>query len=183
MRTIVLRNGLLAGAIMAAAFAITLPFHDDLGSGWGMAVGYTSMVCAFLLVWTGVRRDRDANGGSVGFGRAFAVGMAIVLVASLVYVIAWDVIYRNWMPDFIERYQAAQLEKARAGGATAAQLAAQRAEMATFAAQYRNPLFRAAITLLEPLPVGLLIALVTAAVHRRRDGGSAPALAGAGATT
>jgi hypothetical protein len=73
------------------------------------------------------------------------------------------------MSDYLDKYQAYALEQARAAGATAAQLEARRAEMAAFAVRYRNPLFRAAVTMMEPLPVGLLISLVTAFVHRRRE--------------
>jgi hypothetical protein len=80
------------------------------------------------------------------------------------------------MSDYLDKYQAYALEQARAAGATAAQLEARRAEMAAFAVRYRNPLFRAAVTMMEPLPVGLLISLVTASVHRRREA-SAPTLA------
>jgi hypothetical protein len=40
--------------------------------------------------------------------------------------------------------------------------------MRHFAELYKNPFFNAAMTLIEPLPVGLVIALVSAAVLRRR---------------
>jgi hypothetical protein len=176
MRTIVLRNGLLAGAIMATVFALTVPVHDRLGYDWGMVVGYTSMVAAFMLIWFGVKTYGHEVGGPVGFWRALGLGMGIALVASVVYALAWEVIYRTAMSDFLVKYQAYALEKARAAGATAAELSAQRAEMEAFAVQYRHPLFRAAVTMMEPMPVGLLISLVTAFVHRRREA-SAPALA------
>ena len=42
------------------------------------------------------------------------------------------------------------------------------AEMKKFAEMYRNPLINSAITFLEPLPVGLVIALVSAGILRRR---------------
>jgi hypothetical protein len=41
-------------------------------------------------------------------------------------------------------------------------------ELAEFAELYRNPAINAAITFLEPLPVGLVMALVTAGVLGRR---------------
>ena len=60
------------------------------------------------------------------------------------------------------------LEKARAGGATEVAIAKQKAEMDQFEVKYHNPLFNSAVTLVEPLPVGLLIALVSAGVLSRR---------------
>lgn len=169
MRKIVLTSGLLAGLVMIAMFLAVLPFHDRIGMDGAMLVGYASMVAAFLLVYFGVRKYRDeVAGGTVNFGRALGVGLLIVLVASVVYSLAWEIIFFGFMPDYLTRYQDAVLEQARAGGATAAQLAAQRAEMARFAEQYRNPAFNFAVTMLEPLPVGLVLALVSAGLLRRR---------------
>jgi hypothetical protein len=42
------------------------------------------------------------------------------------------------------------------------------AEMRHVAALYKNPFVNAAMTVVEPLPVGLVIALVSAGVLRRR---------------
>lgn len=44
------------------------------------------------------------------------------------------------------------------------------AEGQRFAQLYRNPLFNAAVSCLEPLPVGLLLALGSAAVLRKPSG-------------
>jgi len=173
MRKIVLTFGLIAGAVMSATFLIALPFQDQIGFENGALVGYTSMVAAFLMVYFGVRRYRDqVAGGTISFGRALGVGLAITLVASLCYVAMWQIVYYNFMPDFLDKYGAYTLEKERAAGATVAQLEARRQEMAEFKEMYSNPLINAAFTLLEPLPVGGLISLVSAGVLRRgrRDG-------------
>jgi hypothetical protein len=60
------------------------------------------------------------------------------------------------------------LDKARASGATEEAIAKQKAEMDQLEVKYHNPLYNSAITLVEPLPVGLLIALVSAGVLSRR---------------
>jgi hypothetical protein len=44
----------------------------------------------------------------------------------------WQIVYYNFMPDYLDKYAAYVLEKERAAGATAAQLEAQRQEMAQF---------------------------------------------------
>jgi hypothetical protein len=41
--------------------------------------------------------------------------------------------------------------------------------MESFKKLYANPVFNAAVTFLEPFPVGLLVALISAAVLRKRD--------------
>ena len=176
MKKIVLTFGLLAGAVLSAMLLITLPFMETIGFDRAMVVGYTSMVLAFLLIFFGVRSYRDnVAGGSVGFGRAFAVGASIAAVASLCYVATWEIVYFNFAPDFLTKYQAHVLDKARADGETPAAIAARKAEMDQFAEWYQNPAVNAAVTFLEPLPVALIVSLVSAGVLSRRKGDSAAA--------
>ena len=166
MQRIVVRYGLIAGALMALMFLVTMQFHDRIGFGTAaLVVGYTTMVLAFLLVYFGVRSYRDeVAGGTIGFFRALGVGLLISLVATLVYVVAWELLYFNVYPDYMERYAAYTLEQARLAGATAEELAAQATEMRRFQEMYRNPLIVAAFTFLEPLPVALVMSLVSAAM-------------------
>jgi hypothetical protein len=75
MKRIVWTFGLIAGAVMAAFMAVTVPFLGDHG-GADWIVGYAGMVAAFLLVYFGVRSYRDnVLGGSISFGRAFGTGI------------------------------------------------------------------------------------------------------------
>ena len=68
MKKIVLKFGLIAGAVLAGTMLATMPFHDAIGNDAGLLLGYTSMVLAFLLVYFGVRSYRDnVAGGRVGF--------------------------------------------------------------------------------------------------------------------
>lgn len=170
MRKIVLTYGLLSGAILAALMFLAIPFHDQIGfETGGLVVGYTSMVLAFLLIYFGVRSYRDNVGaGRVTFGKAFQVGLLIMLVASACYVLSWEFAYQRFFPDFAAKYADHVITAARAGGATEAQIATQQAELAQFAEMYQNPLIRAGMTLLEPLPVGLLFSLLTAWLLSRR---------------
>ncbi len=169
MQRIVLTFGLIAGAVLAVMMLLTIPFQEKIGFDKGMIIGYTTMVLAFLMVWFGVREYREqVGGGTVGFGRAFAVGISIVGVASVCYVITWQLIYHQIAPDFMDKYIAWTLDQARASGATEAAVATQAAEMAEFQEMYKNPLVNIAFTLLEPLPVGLLATLVSAGVLSRK---------------
>jgi len=170
MKKTVLTFGLIAGAVMAVMMFATLPFLDRIGFDRGAFIGYTSMVLAFLMVFFGVKSYRDnVAGGHVTFGRAFQVGLLITLVATTCYVIAWQVLYYGFMPDFLEKYTAYALEQARQSGANDAELARQAKEMADFAEMYQNPLVNIAFTAIEPLPVGLVFTLVTAGVFGRRQ--------------
>jgi hypothetical protein len=169
MRKIVLTFGLIAGVILSAMMLITLPFQDQIGFETGAIIGYTTMVLAFLMVFFGVRSYRDnVAGGSVTFGRAFIVGLMITAVASVCYVATWQLVYYKLAPDFIDKYAAYGVAKAKESGATDAQIAAKTKEMTEFKELYKNPLVNIAYTLLEPLPVGILFTLVAAGVLSRK---------------
>lgn len=169
MNNPVLRHGLVAGAVLSAMMLATAPFVDRIGFDLGTVIGYTTMVVAFLMVYFGTRAWRDQRcGGRIGFWRAFGVGMAIVAVATVCYVVTWEILYFGLLPDFGDRYAAYALEQARKAGATEAQLAAKARELAEFKAMYANPLVNIAFTVLEPLPVGLVFALGSAALLSRR---------------
>lgn len=173
MKKTVLTFGLIAGAVLSAMMLVTLPFADQIGFDKGAVIGYTTMVLAFLMVFFGVKSYRDnVAGGTVGFGRAFVVGLLIALIASACYVATWQVVYYKFAPDFLDKYAAYAVDKAKKSGASEEQIAAQKKEMAEFKEQYKNPLVNIAFTFLEPLPVGLLFTLVSAGVlsrKRRRD--------------
>jgi hypothetical protein len=178
MKKTVLTFGLISGAILSTLMAIHMAFHDKIGFENGELVGYTTMIIAFLMVYFGVRSYRDrVAGGTLKFGRAFAVGALIGLLSSACYVATWEVIYYTTAPDFVSKYQAHVLEKERARGASAETLAQKKAEMDKFAELYKNPAFNAAVTFLEPLPVALVMALLSAGVLRRRQNGSGPGAA------
>jgi hypothetical protein len=169
VRKIVLTFGLISGAFLSAMMLITLPFHDEIGFDKSAIVGYTTMVLAFLMVFFGVRSYRDnVAGGTISFGRAFMVGLLITAIASVCYVATWELVGQRLAPDYVDKYAAYSVEKVRKSGATDAQIAAKKQEMAEFNEMYKNPLINIAFTLLEPLPVGLLFTLVAAGVLSRK---------------
>ena len=169
MKKTVWTFGLISGALLSAMMAVTIPFQDENGFDHSLIVGYTTMVLSFLLIYFGVRSYRDNVGrGTVGFGRALAVGSLIGVISSVCYVATWEVMYFKFMPDFMTKYGAHELEKARAEGASEATLAQKKVELDKFEKMYKNPAINAAFTIIEPLPVALVVALVSAGVLSRR---------------
>ena len=186
MKKTVLTFGLISGVIMSGLMLLSFPFHEEIGFDRSMIVGYTTMVLAFLLVYFGVRSYRDnIAGGTVSFGRAFTVGALIAALSSVCYVATWEVLYfgfkPSWTQDYIAKYQAHTLEKARADGESEAELAKRKADMDKLARLYQNPAINAGMTFLEPLPVALIMALVTAGVVSRRRRGDVAASVASGA--
>jgi len=168
MKRTVWTFGLISGAILAVMMSITTPFQDQIGDK-GEVIGYTTMILAFLMVYFGIRSYRDTVlAGAISFGRAFKVGILISLIASACYVTAWEVISHTVAPDFMEKYAARTIEKARTSGASEAQIEAKKLEMAKFTEAYKNPVVNVGLTFLEVFPVGAVLVLVSAGVLSRR---------------
>ena len=167
MGRIIAVYGAIAGVIVIIGMFISITFVADHGA-MGMVAGYLSMLVALLFVFIGVKRYRDVNlGGVIGCWKAFGVGLGIGRVAALFYVLGWEVYMWQTGGTFMTDYIAQSVEDMRAAGKPAAEIAKFSAEMSVMAEQYKNPLFRMALTLTEIFPVALLVSLVSAALLRR----------------
>jgi len=170
MKKIVLTFGLISGAIMSAMMLITMRFMDKIGYNRGMIIGYTTMVLAFLLVFFGIRSYRDTIGnGRISFLRALGVGLLIMTIASICYVVTWEIIYYKFLPNFSDKYVAHAIEGVRNSGKPPEQVAQEIENMKQMMTLYKNNiLFNLAVTFLEPLPVGLVMTLISALILRKR---------------
>jgi uncharacterized protein YacL len=170
MKKTVLTFGLISGVIISVLMGGSLLLSDRIGSGHSMVLGYTIMVASFLLVYFGIRSYRDNTlGGQISFGRAFACGILITLITTACYVVMWEVLYFNFMPHFMDSYFAAQIQSVQSAGLDSATTAARVTAIKHSQQLYQNPLINVAYTIIEPLPVGLLVTLISAAVLRRKS--------------
>jgi hypothetical protein len=169
MKKPVLTFGLIAGVIMSVLMLGSVLLRNKIGASHSLVLGYTILVASFLLVYFGIRSYRDNTlGGEISFGRAFACGILITLITSVFYVAMWEIVYFNFMPHFMDSYFAAQIHKVQSSGLDPATAAARVAAIERSQQLYQNPLVNIAYTFMEPLPVGLIITLISAAVLRRK---------------
>ena len=169
MKKTVLTFGLISGAIMSLMMLGTLPFIDKIGFDKGEIVGYTGIVLSFLLVFFGIRSYREnVGGGRITFGRAFMVGILITLISCVCYVVTWEIIYFKLMPGFVDKYAGYMVERLRASGTSQQVIEAKIQEMKAFKVMYDKPFINAAISFLEPFPLGLVITLISAAILRKK---------------
>ena len=169
MKKSVLTFGLISGVIMSLLMDGTVLLSDKIGSSHSLVLGYANMVASFLLIYFGIRSYRDNTlAGQISFGRAFACGILITLITTVCYVATWEVLYFNFMPHFMDSYFAAQIHKVQSAGLDPATAAAQVAAIQRGQQLYQNPLVNMAYTFIEPLPVGVLITLISAAFLRRK---------------
>jgi len=172
MKKTVLTFGLIGGVIIAVLTLGTLPFSKQLGYDKSLFIGYTVIVLSFLMVFFGIRSYRDTvGGGTISFGRAFAVGALIVLITSVCYVANWEIMYFKLMPNFVSDYSNYEVGKMRAAGATQPAIDAKLEEMKQLKQLLDNPFKNAAFSFIEPLPVGLIITLISSLILRRRGKG------------
>jgi hypothetical protein len=167
MSRIILTFGIAAGLIVAVPMFLLIANAEPGSAATSHLTGYLIMLLALSLVFLGVKRLRDRElGGVIRFVPALLAGLGISAVASVIYVIGWEITLAITDFAFIDTYGNAAVEAARAKGASAAEVEAVAAQMAEFRQQYANPLFRLPVTFVEIFPVGLLVSLISAALLR-----------------
>jgi hypothetical protein len=173
MKKNILVYGLVSGIIVSVIMLFTTNYishcEGTVDYGTSMLIGYASMLVSFSLVYIGIRNYRNKyHGGVISFGKAFKIGIMIVLIASTIYVVAWLIDYFFFIPDFMEKYSAYEIDKLKASGASQIEIDKQTKEMADFAKMYKNPFFNALMTYVEILPVGLVVTIISSLILKRK---------------
>jgi hypothetical protein len=168
------RNVLIFGTILGTILIVSMVFmvnllYNNPGMKTNDALGYAAMVIVFSLTFFGIRnyRNKELN-GVISFGKAFKTGALISVLGSTMYVVAWLFYYYLFVPDFIEKYTAHVMICLTRDGASTTEIATQTKELAQFAELYKSPFFVVLITYAEILPVGLLVALVSSFILRKK---------------
>ena len=170
MKKLILVHGVIAGLIVSILVGgATYLFAKNSNLDYGMLVGYASMLLAFSLIYVAIKNYRDEHqGGLISFGKAMSIGLLITLIASSFYVATWLFENAYLLPDFIEKYSAHMLEKAKASGATAEEIAKQVKEFKEMEVMYNNPVYRILFTYAEIVPVGIIVTLLCALLLKRK---------------
>ncbi|MFK8011467.1 MAG: DUF4199 domain-containing protein [Marinicellaceae bacterium] len=166
MKKIVLIYGLMASILIIGTSSFLLWMAQSHSSEW---LGYLIMIVGFSFTFIAIKQHRDKNlGGIINFSKAFQVGMLVTLIACFFYVVSWEVYYNNVGSNFIQAYQDTYIESLRSKGTPEVEVNAAIKEMSGFAKQYENFFFRVAITLIEILPVGIIITIISALLLRTK---------------
>ena len=170
MKKTILIYGFLSGLVIAIMMTPTTIFAPQIGFDRGVIIGYTTIILSMSFIFFGIKSYRDRVGnGSISFGRAFLIGLSIAVISSACYVIAWLIIYYNFTPDFMDQYANHIIEKMKTAGATQEAISQKTEEMKKMGEMMHNPFMNAAMTFTEPFPVGLVIALISAFILRRKN--------------
>ncbi len=174
MKKTIIKYGLISGAIAAGCqFIITLILKsygfDKAGFANSAYFGYALMLLSMAVIYFGIKAYRDnENEGQVTFGKGLLIGLGIALISCVCYSLTWLVVYYNFVPNFMEDYATFCTNKLKESGASELELSKNQAQLDQIKDLYKTPFGIFAVTLVEPLPVGLLGALVSAFILKKK---------------
>lgn len=171
MKKIVIIYGLISGVIISAYMLVTMEIFKDREDHIesGMLIGYTGMVIALSLIFFGVKSLRDNQfSGVITFWKATQAGLGIAFIAAIMYALSWEVSYSRMGDEFnkkmIEQYMARIDSNLPADEAEA-----EKKQIIQNFEDYKNPVIRFGMTLMEIFPVGILITLISAGLLRKKE--------------
>lgn len=163
MQRTILTHGLASGVIIILGIISTIV----LSAPHSLWLGYLIMLVGLSAVLLAVKSHRDkVLGGVIRFWPAFLIGLGVAAVASVAYVLIWEGYLALTHYRFMDDYTASTLAARKAAGLSGAAYDKLAAELEAMRRAYANPLYRLPMTFIEIFPVGLLVALVSAALLR-----------------
>ncbi len=121
------------------------------------------------VIFFGIKAFRDNdNEGKVTFMQGLLIGLGIALISSACYSLMWLVVYYNFIPNFMDDYATFSINKLKESGASTLELSKNQAELQQYKDYYQTPFGIFALTLIEPLPIGILGALVSAFILKKK---------------
>ncbi len=169
MRKIIWITGLIAGLLIGLNFFLGNSLSDSNYDRMEV-MGFATMFVVFALsLFLGVQRiDKVHYGGHVTFAQAFVASFYIVLIASAVYTIMWEIYFSSHGQEFVDNYLEHLSETMNESG-LAPDVIEERIDSQTQVMEaYRDQLLvRVGLTMAEIFPIGLLMALLNGFVQSR----------------
>ncbi len=144
MKKNLLLFGLGAGIINVAGWYLMKSlFMSDAGTmdlEKGEIIGYAAMLLSFTMVFFGIKYHRDnEKNESFPFKKAFVSGLIIVLVASLIYVIGWELYYPGVKDSYAAMYEADFANQIQEENLSNEEVKAMKEEVSVWMKRYENP--------------------------------------------
>ncbi len=145
-------------AYLAIVFSTFDKKNFDMSGG--MLLGFSMMAIAFAIGMILAMFQYKKEHGVIKLNQAYLLCLGIVVIACILYVIVWALVYHFIFPDFKDWYGSCMDAQFKAGKVSKADFDMS-AEMMK---NYDNPLYFTLYTFMESLPFGLLIAVVLAPI-------------------
>jgi Protein of unknown function (DUF4199) len=183
MRKVVLTFGLIGGLIIAVLVWVITGIGCDgdlLNLDYAMFVGYAAMLISLTMVFFGIKSYRDNYaGGQITFWKGVQIGILIALIGGVMYW-AGAVSYAVAHPGFVERFTVKFTEhtcnKLRERGAPQSEIDQALADSEQMRKMLGNPVIFFFVCLMEFMPVGIIVTIISAALLRKRELLPAPAV-------
>lgn len=165
MKKVTLIFGSVIGLVLSSNSIIHMNMmYSNLDYKGNDVIGYATMVIIFSVIYFGVRNYRDKHlDGKIGFSKAFKTGALICFIASTYYVVLGLLYYYLFVPDFMDVYADYIIRNS-----SVSELEANTTQMASFKEMSKNPLFLALFSYFEVLPIGMIIALASAFIVKKK---------------
>jgi hypothetical protein len=169
MKKTIIKYGLISGAIATICIFIMTLVLKSYGFDNTATVGFSLIILSMSVIFFGIKAFRDnENEGHITFMNGLLIGLGIAVISTVCYSLAWMVVYYNFMPNFMEDYAKFSIDKLKTSGASEAELSKNQAELQQLKDIYKSPFGVFAITLIEPLPIGIVGALVSAFILKKK---------------
>jgi len=168
MKKTITRYGLYGAVTICALFLLSLFVGKNLSYSIQEVIGYTSMIVSLSFVFFGIKHFRDqVNNGSVTFGKALLIGLAISLITAIAFGIL-DYIYVAYInPDFTEEYYANSLERMQEA-LPAAEFELKKVEMEAQKELFSSPIMSFALMSMTVFVIGFIISLISGLILQRK---------------
>ncbi len=172
MGKLILRYGLISGAIVAALMFITFGLLPRGAKGssfdYGSLIGFAGMIAAFVFsMMQGVKHLR-ATDEEFGYAKGMILCMGIAGITSLIYLLCWSFIYRFMYPDFMTDYAAWMENMIRTREKDPLEIKRQLDSVAKMKADYEKPGYFILATLTEIFPIGVVMSFLMPVFFLRR---------------
>jgi hypothetical protein len=169
MKNLIIKNGLIIGAIATIPMMIMAASTSNgkINFESGMMIGFAAMFLGYAIMIYQIKKFHQSS-GPLKFVQALIAGAGIILIASCIYVLAWEIIYHFFIPNFGDIYAQEMIDGAIKKGIGEDELSKMTSEMEQFKMKYKNPLYNIGMTFLEILPIGLGVALLNALFYLKK---------------
>ena len=165
MQKIALTYGVLSGTITIATLILGIVVSNGSSFLSSELFGYLTMLVALSMIFIGIKRYRDQElGGVIRFFPALAMGLAIAMIAGIMYTVVWELYSLSNDYAYINGYVNSAIEAKKAAGLTAEKLAQEIMALEELRSHYGKIYIRMPMTFMEIFPVGFIIAILSAAV-------------------
>lgn len=175
MKKVVLTFGLIAGLIIAGLVWVQaiLVERGAVGIGRLEIVGYASMLVALSMVFFGIKSYRDNTaGGTLKFWKGVQVGVLISVIAGILYwggAMSYGIANPGFDERFMQKFSDVRLGNLQEQGAPQEQINEAKAEIEMMAGLFKNPLLFFLVCMMEILPVGIIVTLISAGLLRKKE--------------